>query len=109
MRRGEIYLVRRADGDIRQKRAFVVVSRQVLLDSSYESAVCAPIYTKFLGLASQVEVGVNEGLKHDSSIHCDGLVSIAKSRLTDFVGTLSVKKISELNEAIRVALGLDDR
>lgn len=107
MRRGEIYLVHRPGGDRRRQRAFVVVSRQVLLDSSYESAVCAPIYTKYLGLATQVEVGPDEGLKHDSAIHCDGLVSIAKSRLTDFIGSLSGGKVAELNNAISVALDLD--
>ena len=107
MRRGEIFLVKKPGGDTRRRRAFVVVSRQVLLDSSYETAICAPVYSKYLGLSSQVEVGSEEGLKHESAIHCDGLVSIEKGRLTDFVGSLSPAKTAELDVALRVALELD--
>lgn len=51
-------------------------------------------------------MGIDEGLKHDSSIHCDELVSLPKSILTDFVGTLGRSKILELNYALRDAVGL---
>lgn len=47
------------------------------------------------------------GLKHPSSIHCDELVSIAKARLTDYVGSLPSGKMREVNEALAVALDLD--
>jgi mRNA interferase MazF len=53
-----------------------------------------------------VSAGIEEGLKHESSIHCDELVSVPKSRLTDFVGSLSPGKLMELNEALMVALDL---
>jgi hypothetical protein len=33
-------------------------------------------------------VGINEGLKHDSGIHCNELVSLPKQMLTDWVGNL---------------------
>jgi len=38
-------------------------------------------------------VGVEEGLKHDSSIHCDELVSLLKSVLMDYIGSLSAEKM----------------
>lgn len=44
--------------------------------------ICAPVYTAYDGLATQIPVGTDEGLKHDSSIHCDELVSLPKSVLT---------------------------
>jgi mRNA interferase MazF len=53
-------------------------------------------------------VGVNEGLKHDSSVHCDELVSLPKSLLTNFVGTLSPQKAEELNRALSIALDIRD-
>ena len=56
------------------------------------------------GLASQVAVGPAEGLKHDSSIHCDELVSLPKSALSNFIGMLPPSKIEALNRALRVAL-----
>jgi mRNA interferase MazF len=85
----------------------VVVSRQILLDSRFSTAICAPIYSAFDGLSTQVPVGIDEGLKHQSSIHCDALVSIPKSALTSFIGTLSSTKIEVLNRALAIAVGLD--
>ena len=49
-------------------------------------------------------MGIHEGLKHESSIHCDELVSLPKSALTNYIGTLSPEKIEALNEALRIAL-----
>jgi mRNA interferase MazF len=57
-------------------------------------------------LRSQVLVGIDEGLKHDSSIHCDELFSLPKNRLTDFVGSLGPSKIMELKYALLDAVGL---
>ena len=37
------------------------------------SALCAPVYTSYHGLESQVVVGVDEGLKQPSAIHCAGV------------------------------------
>jgi len=51
-------------------------------------------------------VGIDEGLKHDSSIHCDELVSLPKSVLTQYVGALSLPKIRSLDQALRNALDL---
>jgi len=51
-------------------------------------------------------VDVEDGLVHVSSIHCDALVSISKSALTDYLGTLSPEKLHLLDEALRVALDL---
>jgi mRNA interferase MazF len=85
----------------------VVVSRQQFIETRFETVICAPIYTACIGLASEVEVGVDEGLKHDSCIRCDELVSLQKSALTNFIGSLSLQKIQELNDALKVALEID--
>ena len=108
MRRGELYRVHRASSkDPKKYRVFVVVSRQILLDSRFSTAVCAPIYSSFDGLSTQVSVGINDGLKHESSIYCDELMSIPKSSLTHFIGTLRPAKIEALNRALAIAIGLD--
>jgi len=70
--------------------------------------MCAPVYSTHDGLSTQVLIGIEEGLKHDSSIHCDELVSLPKSMLTNYVGTLSPKKIDLLNHALRIALDLPE-
>ena len=85
----------------------VVVSRQVLIESKFSTVICAPVYSRYDGLSTQVAVGIEEGLKHDSGIHCDEFVSLPKSLLTDYVGKLGPTKISELNRALRIALAVE--
>lgn len=82
------------------------MSRQVLIDSKFSTVICAPIYSAYHGLSTQVLVGIEQGLKHDSSIHCDDLVSLPKSVLTDYIGSLTSTKISELAQALRAALDI---
>lgn len=84
-----------------------MVSRQVLLDSRFSTVICAPIYSAYHGLATQVPVGVEEGLKHECSVHCDELVSLPKASLTDFVGSLGAGKLSRLRSALLAALELE--
>lgn len=108
MKRGELYRVAHPSHDPKKFRVFVIVSRQALIDSRFSTVICAPIYTVHDGLASQVRVGVDEGLKHESSIHCDELVSLPRSVLTNYIGILPLPKIEELNAALYVALDLPD-
>lgn len=106
MKRGELYRVRKPGADPKKSRVFAVVSRQVVLDSSFSTAVCAPVFSIGQGLRTQVTVGALEGLKHEGWIMCDNLVSLDKSDLTNFVGVLSPAKLRELDRALRVALDL---
>ena len=109
MKRGEIYRVAKPPGnDPKQYRYFVVVSRDALITSKFSTVVCAPIYTMHDGLSTQVAVGISEGLKHDSSIHCDALLSLPKAILTHNVGHLSTQKLQSLKEALSAALSLAD-
>ena len=108
MKRGELYRVfKRATTDPRKSRVFVVVSRQVLIDSRFSTVICAPVYSERHGLATQVPVGQEEGLKADSAVHCDELVSLPKSVITNYVGSLPPVKIGDLDRALLVALALD--
>ena len=106
MRRGELYRVSKPGGDPKTARVFVVVSRQVLLDSRFSTAICAPVFSSGQGLSTQVAVGLEEGFKHDSWIMCDNLVSLRKADLRQYVGKLSPPKLAELDRALRVALDL---
>ena len=107
MRRGELYRVAHPTSrDPKRYRVFCVVSRQVLIDSKYSTVICAPVYTAYDGLATQVPLGIEDGLKHDSSIHCDNLISLPKSALTNFIVTLSAEKTVELNFSLAIALDL---
>ncbi|HEY1265071.1 MAG TPA: type II toxin-antitoxin system PemK/MazF family toxin [Terriglobales bacterium] len=107
MRRGEIYRVHHPGDDPKRYRSFVIVSRQTLIDSRFPTLVCAPIFTQGHGFSTQVAVGIQEGLKHESWILCDNLVSLRKGQLTNFVGSLLRPKIEELDRALRMALALE--
>jgi mRNA interferase MazF len=107
VRRGELYRVfRGSTRDPKKSRVFVVVSRQVLIESRFSTVICAPIYSAYDGLGTQVSVGPDEGLKHESSIHCDELVSLLKSSLTDYVGSLKESKLRALQRALMLSLEL---
>jgi len=108
VQRGDLFLVTKSGKqDPRKQRAFVVVSRQVLVDSRFSSVVCAPVYTRYDGLRTQVTVEVDEGLKHPSSVHCDELASLPKAMMTRFVGHMNRAKLQELDRALAAALDLD--
>jgi len=110
MRRGEIYRVHypsHDSDDPKLYRCFVVVSRQTLIDSKFSTVICAPIVTRGHGFSTQVPVGIDEGLEHDSWILCDNLVSLRKVQLTRFVGSLTRPKREELDRALKMALALE--
>jgi mRNA interferase MazF len=72
----------------------------------FSTVICAPVYSRYDGLSTQVEAGLQEGLKHESSIHCDELVSLPKTMLTRYVGQLAAAKIKELDQALAATLDL---
>jgi mRNA interferase MazF len=109
VKRGDRYRVAHPSSrDPKKFRVFVVVSRQAVIESRFSTVMCAPVYSVHHGLSTQVLVGIEEGLKHESSIHCDELVSLPKSLLTHYLGTLSPQKIRALNQAVRIALDIPD-
>jgi mRNA interferase MazF len=108
MKRGELYRVSLASRtDTKRQRVYVVVSRQELIDNAYSTLVCAPVYSTYEGLSTQVVIGPEEGLKHESAIRCDELISILKNRLTDYIGQLSEVKLEKLGTALAIAVGLE--
>jgi mRNA interferase MazF len=106
VKRGEVYRVHKPGGDAKQYRLFVVVSRQVLIDSKFSTVICAPVFSNGQGLSTQVSIGPDQGMKHPSWIMCDNLVSLRKSELTQYVALLPSVKLAELDRALRTALAL---
>ena len=107
MTRGDLFRGAPPSG-AKRARVFLVVSRDDLVESAFSTVVCAPVYTERRGLSTEVLVGAAEGLKHDSAILCDALVSLEKTRLTNYVGSLGYGKLNELKAALRIALDIED-
>ena len=109
MERGELYRIEKPTRiETKKFRVYVIVSRRKFILSNYQTVVCAPVYTNRNGLDSEVNVGIDEGLKHDSAIRCDELVSLSKSAFTNFIGSLSEQKIEESNQALKIALEIEN-
>lgn len=108
MNRGEIYRAREKLPERGQKPGFyIVVSRDFIAkNDDVFTVICAPIYSEILGLRSEVVVGIEEGLLHESAIRCDFLTLMFKRKLTQWVAMLSPPKIQELNRALSYALDL---
>lgn len=51
---------------------------------------------------------MDEGLKHDSAVHCDELVSLPKAALTNYLGALSSTTMESLNRSLKVALAIEE-
>ena len=109
MTRGEIYRT----GDRLPERGrkpgfYVVVSRDFIAgNDDVSTVICAPIYSEILGLRSEVVLGRDDGLPRESAVRCDFLMLMFKSKLTQFVSSLSLGRQRDLNRALGYALQLD--
>ena len=108
MQRGEVYRTREKVAERGHKPGFyVVVSRNFIArNDDVSTVICAPVYSEVLGLRSEVELGMEDGLPRDSAVRCDFLTLMFKKKLTQFVGTLSAHRLKELNRALQYALDL---
>ena len=106
MKRAEIYRTHEKVPERGHKPGFyVVVSRDFVAgNDDISTVICAPVYGETLGLRSEVLLGKDDGLPRDSSIRCDFLMLMMKSKLTHFVATLSQAKQRELDRALSYAL-----
>jgi len=106
--RGEIYrMAERAPERGGKPGFYVVVSRAFIAESDdVSTVVCAPVYSRVLGLSTEVVVGPEEGLPRVSSVRCDFLALMFKRKLTTFVAALPPAKVAELDDALSVALDL---
>jgi len=107
LERGDLYRVASPPGDPRRHRVVLIVSRQQFIASSYSTVTCVPVYSSYHGMATQVLLGSEQGLKHVSSLHCDELLSLRKAVLTNYVGSLSDAKMAEVSRALAVALAIE--
>ena len=106
MNRGEVY---RSPDKVPERGGkpgfYVVVSRDFIAQNEdVETVVCAPVYSEVLGIRSEVRLGREDGLPHESAIRCDFLMLMFKRRLATFVATLAPSKIRELKSALAYAL-----
>jgi mRNA interferase MazF len=102
--RGEIWMYTFGAPD--KRRPVVVLSRQILLDV-LQTATVVPITTTLHGSPTEVELGIEDGLKTVSCADLANIQTVSKRNLTRYVGTARREKLVELCRALAVASGCD--
>ena len=82
----------------------LILTRQRVLPL-LRTAMVAPITSTIRGLPSEVLVGVDEGLKHDSAINLDHVQTVEQRLLHRYVGSLSEAKMLRVCHALALATG----
>ena len=102
MNRGDVYDAELAIGP----HPVVIVTRNSAVPILRN--VCVAVVTSTIrGAPTEVAVGRAEGLQHDSVVNCNDLATVPKALLLRRRGSLGPEATHGLDEALRVALGLD--
>lgn len=100
--RGEIWSYRFKLPD--KRRPVLVLTRPEVIPLLH-TVMVAPVTSSRRGAPSEVNVGVDEGLKHDSAVNLDHVQTVEQERLVGFIGTLSQAKMQQVCRALGVATG----
>jgi len=103
--RGEIWLYTFGTPD--KRRPVLVLSRQKAIDLLH-TALVAPITSTHHGAPSEVQVGIEEGLKNESVVNLDQVQTVDQKKLRHFVGTIGPGKMTAVCRALRIATGCGD-
>jgi len=100
--RGEIWLFSFSRPD--KRRPVLVLTRQEVIPL-LSTVMVAPITSTIRGAPSEVVVGFDEGLKHESAVNLDHVQTVPKDQLRQFVGTLGRHKMGQVCRALAIAAG----
>ncbi len=97
----EICLVR-----LDETRPALVLTREAARAAMTKVTV-APITTTIKGLSSEVPVGPDNGLDHDSVVALDNVITVPVNLLGHTVGYLNAAQEAQLSRAVVLAYDLD--
>lgn len=89
-----------------KRRPVLVISRQDVIPLLH-TVMVAPITSIIRGAPSEVVVGPNEGLKHESVVNLDHVQTVERARLVGYVGAMGPAKMREVCQALLVATGCE--
>ena len=102
VKRGDIWMYGFAKPD--KRRPVLVISRQSVIPL-LRTVMVAPITSAIHGVPSEVRVGSEDGLKHDSAVTLDHVQTVDQSRLRGFIGHLDDDFMNTVYRALAVATG----
>lgn len=104
LKRGEIWLLDRPRPD--KRRPVLVLSRPSLIQVLHTVTVAA-ITSTLRGSPTEVELGVEEGLKRPSCANLCNIFTVPQRELRTFVGTVGTERMARVCEALAVACACD--
>ncbi len=104
MRRGEIWMFRFAPPD--KQRPVLLLTRSDMIPVLH-SVTVAPLTRTIRGVASEVVVGIDSGLKTDSAINLHHVATIPKAGLRRFIGAVPPAVLARVRTALLFALGFE--
>ena len=81
-----------------------MLTRQEVIELLH-TVMVAPITSTIRGAPSEVVVGIEEGLKHDSAVNLDHVQTVEKSRLRRRIAEVSPEKMKAVCRALSIATG----
>lgn len=102
VKRGDIWMYAFAKPD--KRRPVLVISRQSVIPL-LRTVMVAPITSTIHGVPSEVRVGTEQGLKHESAVNLDHVQTVDRSRLQKFIGHLSDEIMDDVCVALAAATG----
>jgi mRNA interferase MazF len=102
--RGEIWLLDRPRPD--KRRAVVVLSRPSLIQTLHTVTVAA-VTSTLRGSPTEVELGVEDGLKHTSCVNLCNVFTVPRRELVTFVGTVAPERMARVCAALAIACACD--
>ena len=103
--RGEVRLYTFDPPD--KERPVLVLTRQEVIPL-LRTVMVAPITSTIRGAPSEVIIGVEAGLKHESAVNLDHVQTVDQGRLGRFLGSLGREAMAEVCEALAIATACAD-
>jgi mRNA interferase MazF len=100
--RGEIWLHSFKSPD--KRRPVLILTRPEVIPL-VSTVMVAPLTSTIRNAPSEVIVGVDEGLKHESAINLDHVQTVPQEALQHFVGSLSSEQMTRVCRALAIATG----
>ena len=72
-----------------------------------QTATVVPITTTLHGSPTEVELGIEDGLKTVSCANLANIQTVTKRHLTRYVGTARPEKLAQMCRALAIASGCD--
>jgi mRNA interferase MazF len=102
--RGEIWLLGLSKPD--KRRPVLVLSRSSLIGVLHSVTVAA-VTSTLRGSPTEVELGIDEGLKRASCVNLCNVFTVPQDQLRTFVGTVGAEKMRQVCRALAVACGCE--